>query len=171
MNGIIDPGSPLVMQRSNRLKSSGPLNGPPLKLLTDRGRALTRSRATSYGALRRCASGVSGGILPSGGSTTSHARLPFVTSRLSRNCSGPTPGARSMTCSCRFSRISASSAPDTSSTRRPSNSGGRSNGVLCSYLFVKFPCRSGSPQGVRGTAHVLWRRLRAAGCERLVVPG
>ena len=50
-----------------------------------RGRALTRSSATSYGALRRCASGVSGGILPSGGSTTSHARLPFVTSRLSRN--------------------------------------------------------------------------------------
>ena len=35
-----------------------------------------------------------------------------------------------------------------SSIRLPSNSCGRSNGVPCSYLFVKLPDRSGSPHGV-----------------------
>ena len=41
-------------------------------------------------------------------------------------------------------------SPVTSVTRRPSNSAGRSNGVLCSCLLVKLPCRFGSPHGVRG---------------------
>src|SRR5262245_59821261 len=42
-----------------------------------------------------------------------------------------------------------------SSTRRPTNRSGRSSGVLCSYLFVEVPCRSGSPHGVRGGVHVV----------------
>src|SRR5262245_329338 len=41
-----------------------------------------------------------------------------------------------------------------SSIRLPSNSAGRSNGVPCSYLLVKFPCKSGSPHGVFGGTYV-----------------
>src|SRR5262249_16171250 len=43
----------------------------------------------------------------------------------------------------------ASSAAVTSSLRLPAHSSGRSRGVLASSLVVKFPERSGSPQGSR----------------------
>ena len=57
------------MQRSHRLKSSGPLNGPVPKLPPG-----PRLHA------RLAPSGTIAGILPSAGSMTNHARLPLVTS-------------------------------------------------------------------------------------------
>ena len=67
---------------------------------------------------------------------------------------------------CRFTRP-ASSWPLMSSTRWPSNSAGRSNGVPCSYLFVKLPCRSGSPHGVFGGAFAPAAGLRPASCPAI----
>jgi hypothetical protein len=49
-----------------------------------------------------------------------------------------------------------------SSIRLPSNSAGRSNGVPCSYLLVKFPCKSGSPHGVFGGTYVFVEVLAGA---------
>ena len=171
MNGIIDPGSPRVMQRSNRLKSSGPSNGPSLKLLRDRGRALTRSRATSYGAVRRCASGVIGGILPSGGSTTSHARLPFVTSRLSRNCERADTGRAvddlllPLLEDIGQLRTRHILDPPSLEFRRPLE-----RGTL--LVFVgEVPLEVGIAPGRPGHGPCLaTSRLRAAGCGRLRIP-
>ena len=72
MCGSIDPGSPRVMHRSHKPKSSGPLNGPSPKLLPLPCLALTKpwipsSTDGSGGPMRRRASDVIGGILPSGG--------------------------------------------------------------------------------------------------------
>ena len=63
--------------------------------------------------------------------------------------------------------MSVNSVPWTSSIRRPSNSFGRSNGVDCWLLLVKFPCRSGSPHGVRGAVHLPFA-LEGAGDNRAV---
>src|SRR5215471_20975725 len=57
--------------------------------------------------------------------------------------------------SCRRWRSSSNSLPVMSSARRPSNSAGRSSGVACSYLLVKFPWISGSPQAVFGGVYGL----------------
>ena len=90
MCGIIAPGSPRVIHRSHNVTSSGPSNGPPPNVLPVRRLMLKtplipESSEGSAGPRRRSASGVMGGILPSGGSTISHARLPLLTSNVSRN--------------------------------------------------------------------------------------
>src|SRR5215510_2471593 len=64
--------------------------------------------------------------------------------------------ARSSVSACRFVIAAASSSGFTSLRWRPSNSFGRSKGVLVSYLFEYWPCKSGSPHGVRGVFHELW---------------
>ena len=86
MAGIIEPGSPREMHRSYRLRSSGASAGPRTRL--------TAAAAAARAAARCCPSGVIGGILPSGGSTTSHGRLPLVISNRSDQCSGPWTGCR-----------------------------------------------------------------------------
>src|SRR3954462_3325343 len=75
--GDIAPGSPRVMQRSNRLRSvvqsaPRPFAPPPRKI-----------GCLYSSAARRCASAVSAGTRPSGGSTTSDDR--FVVTFLPRS--------------------------------------------------------------------------------------
>ena len=79
------------------------------------------------------------------GGAFSHARLAFLTSKMSRNSSGPAMvpvgspernRSLSIAACCRFSMRPASSVDEMSPSVLPSSSAGRSNGVPCSYLFV-----------------------------------
>ncbi len=150
------------MQRSQRLKSFGPLNAA---LLND---PLTNVPPP---ILARCSpSGVSAGIRPSGGSMINEVRRD-ATPRSSQ-CGGgdvaePTcPAVDRSAVATSNSALSASSwrstwarrAANSSSVsrRRSPNSGGRSNGTLSSAWLVHVPARSGSPHDVRGVGALCW---------------
>jgi hypothetical protein len=75
MVGIMEAGSPHEMHRSYKLRYPVESAGPRTRL--------TAAAAAAREAARCCPSGVIGGIFPSGGSTTSHGRLPLVISNRS----------------------------------------------------------------------------------------
>ena len=140
-------GGPAVghrMHRSARLRSSGPSAG-------------LRRRAAARASARCCASGVSDGTRPSGGSTTSDVRLvptTFVPRSYqnwlyARPRSASVPPARlsaSRAVSVCFSNSAASCSVRTGLSPMVA---GRSNGVM--VALVHRPCKSGSPHGVRST--------------------
>ncbi len=143
---------PRLMQRSSGLKSLGLSNGPPRKLLRCRWPVLA------------FASGVSAGILPSGGSITSHGWLRLDKSRFSsHHASGPRgPGGRFAIIFASASlRICSNSAGVMSASVLSPNSAGFSSGVAYSLSFANVPCRSGSPHGVRGAV----KRCALAGSD------
>jgi hypothetical protein len=116
------------MQRSYKLRSAAESAGP---------RPLLR-RASARAAARCCACAVVGGILPSGGSTTSHARL-FTAFKFSQNTSRSTGRSSATELAAvafrRSTRSASSSFGVMSSSRRPSNRAGRSNGMPLSSLL------------------------------------
>src|SRR5215468_3254470 len=106
--------------------------------------------------MRFVASGVIGGIFPSGGSTTSQACAPLVIVKLGcHHVEGAArPPSKFWTVFFCASCLSFnSSSPLTSSRRRSSKLAGRSNGVPFSLRFWKEPCKSGSPHGVFGETY------------------
>ena len=114
--------------------------------------------SSSRGLLSRAYSpaGVSGGKRPSGGSTSSDVRFVGVPRSIQKLLYAPTlppatvrRGAASRSCSSR-SAASACRWVVSSSVRvvRPSYSSGRSMGTAPDECQT--PCRSGSPQAVRG---------------------
>src|SRR6185436_15008542 len=157
------PGMPRLMQRSQRLRSSGPLkiavppnvpspaNVPP-------------PPARPRPATGRCGAG--GGSLPSGGSITSDVRRDTLPR--SSQCGGgdvaePTAPAFDRSAVSRSKSALSDAICLSACVRRCAYSASlrnrrspycdcRSNGTLNSASLLNVPCRSGSPQGVLGTA-------------------
>ena len=141
MCGIIAPGTPRVMQRSHKPKSSRLSKGIGVEAA---GRSLPGvDDALDPGVLKRDPAVRSAAWLPPSWRNLPVWRIddqPRATALrdLERVAELERPNAGRALDHLRvsFSRTSASSAPATSSTRRPANWAGRSSGVLCSYLFV-----------------------------------
>ena len=99
---------------------------------------------------------MSGGILPSAGSTMSEVWRNVRVSHAASSLMAPMLPSPML--KARFRRLVSSStlALNSSSVNsaRPAYLSGRCNGMAYAESVVQVPCRSGSPQGVRGVCHV-----------------
>src|SRR4030095_5611183 len=150
--GLIAPGMPRVMQRSKVLRSS--------QLSVPRPFAPAPRNAGRFAssAARSLAASVSDGTRTSGGSTTRDVRgvvtlVPrsHQKSLYARSTSPRVPLLRPSSPLCSCARFSSAATSSLVKNSLPSTLAGRSNGVIVRFEYC--PCRSGSPQGVRGIVH------------------